>query len=120
VRSPPSTSLNFNCKYDWILAVQFGHARSINTQPRVNSRREEEKKKINIYNRIFTVCFPLRKNSGHHVHHSLPKWLMTKSRCYFFLVKNKNCAHFFLIFCIVSVRKFVDCFGHIDHNKLLF
>jgi hypothetical protein len=36
------TLLNFNCKYDWILAVQFGHARSINTQPRVNSRREEE------------------------------------------------------------------------------
>jgi hypothetical protein len=34
--------LNFNCKYDWILAVQFGHARSINTQHRVNSRREEE------------------------------------------------------------------------------
>ena len=64
VRSPPSTVpyrvgvscptctvrdvntlLNFNSKYDWILAVQFGHARSINTQPRVNSRREEGKKK---------------------------------------------------------------------------
>jgi hypothetical protein len=35
--------LNFNCKYDWILAVQFGHAWRINTQPRVNSRREEGK-----------------------------------------------------------------------------
>jgi hypothetical protein len=34
--------LNFNCKYDWILAVQFEHAWSINTQPRVNSRWEEE------------------------------------------------------------------------------
>jgi hypothetical protein len=34
--------LNFNCKYDWILAVQFGHTRSINTRPRVISRREEE------------------------------------------------------------------------------
>ena len=62
VRSPPSTVpyrvevscptfivrdvntlLNFNCKYDWILAVQFGHAWRINTQPRVNSRREEGK-----------------------------------------------------------------------------
>jgi hypothetical protein len=28
--------------YMYILAVQFGHARSINTHPRVNSRREEE------------------------------------------------------------------------------
>ena len=37
-----NTLLNFNCKYDWILAVQFGHAWSINTQPRVNSRGEEE------------------------------------------------------------------------------
>ena len=41
------TLLNFNCKYDWILAVQFGHARSINTQPRVNSRREEEEGYVN-------------------------------------------------------------------------
>ena len=37
-----NTLLKFNCKHDWILAIQFGHARSINTQPRVNSRREEE------------------------------------------------------------------------------
>jgi hypothetical protein len=37
-----NTLLNLNCKYDWILAVQFGHTQSINTQPRVNSRREEE------------------------------------------------------------------------------
>jgi hypothetical protein len=37
-----NTLLNFNCKYNWILAVQFGHARSINTQTRVNSKREEE------------------------------------------------------------------------------
>ena len=53
------TLLNFNCKYDCILAVQFGHARSINTQPRVNSRREEEEeeeeelREIYILNLIF-------------------------------------------------------------------
>jgi hypothetical protein len=43
-----NTLLNFNFKHDWILAVQFGHTRSINTQPRVISRREEEEEEESI------------------------------------------------------------------------
>ena len=50
------TLLNFNCKYDWILAVQFGHARSINTQPRVNSRREDEEEGLREIYRVPIKC----------------------------------------------------------------
>jgi hypothetical protein len=50
------TLLNFNCKYDWILAVQFGHARSINTQPRVKSRREEEEEGLREIYRVPIKC----------------------------------------------------------------